>query len=143
MYWQEQLSRTRCPGQKGQSARGLQAVQEAFERHPCTGKLTPEVLAGWQAWAGEHARSFQRASSAVEGRNGSLAQMQHNHRGLPTRRDQVWTVLPNFDCRAADGTTPAARFFRRAFPALFASVLSQIDALPLPRQRHEAIAVCD
>ena len=143
MYWQEQLSRTRCPGQKVQIARVLQAVQEAFERHPCTGKLTPEVLAGWKSWAGEHARAFQRASSAVEGRNGYLSQMQHNHRGLPTRRYQVWTVLHNFDCRAADGTTPAARFFRRAFPDLFESVLSQIDELPLPRQRHQAIAVSD
>jgi len=76
----------------------LQAVEEAFTRHPCTLKLPAEVLAGWQAWAGEHARAFQRASSAVEGRNGYLAQMQHNHRGLPTRRYQVWTALHNFDC---------------------------------------------
>ena len=100
MYWQEQLSRTRCPEQKAQIARVLQAVQDAFERHPCTGQLAPEVLAGWKSWAGEHARAFQRASSAVEGRNGYLSQMQHNHRGLPTRRYQVWTVLHNFDCRA-------------------------------------------
>ena len=143
MYWQEQLSRTRCPVQKAQIARVLQAVQDAFERHPCTGQLAPEVLAGWTAWAGEHARAFQRASSAVEGRNGYLSQMQHNHRGLPTRRCQVWTVLHNFDCRAADGTTPAARFFRREFPDLFESVLSQIHELPLPRQRHQAFAVSD
>jgi hypothetical protein len=141
MYWQEQLSRTRCPEQKAQIARALHTVQDAFERHPCTGRLTPEVLAGWQAWAGEHARAFQRASSAVEGRNGYLAQMQHNHRGLPTRRYQVWTVLHNFDCRASDGTTPAVRFFRRAFPDLFESVLSQIDELPLPRQRHQVLTV--
>jgi Family of unknown function (DUF6399) len=143
MYWQEPRSRTRCPGQKAQVARVLQAVQAAFERHPCTVQLTPEVLAGWKSWAGEHARAFQRASSAVEGRNGYLSQMQHNHRGLPTRRYQVWTVLHNFDCRASDGTTPAARFFRRAFPDLFESVLSQIDALPLPRQRHRALSVSD
>jgi IclR helix-turn-helix domain len=44
MYWQEQLSRTRCPDQKAQIARALQAVQDAFERHPCTRRLTPEVL---------------------------------------------------------------------------------------------------
>ena len=56
---------------------------------------------------------------------------------------QVWTVLHNFDCHAADGTTPAARFFRRAFPDLFESVLSQIGELPLPRQRRQAIAVSD
>ena len=71
-YWQEQLRRTRCREQKAQIALVLQAVEEAFERHPCTRKLTPEVLAGWKA-AAEHARAFQRASSAVEGRNGSLA----------------------------------------------------------------------
>jgi hypothetical protein len=140
MYWHEQLRRTRCPGQKAQIALVLQAVEEAFERHPCTLKLPAELLAGWKAWAGEHARAFQRASSAVEGRNGYLSQMQHNHRGLPLRRYQVWTVLHNFDGRAADGTTPASRFFRRSFPDLFESVLSQSDALPMPRQRRQALA---
>ena len=140
MYWQEQLRRTRHRGQKAQIALVLQAAAEAFERHACTRQLTPEVLAGWKAWAAEHAKAFQRASSAVEGRNGSLSQMQHNHRGLPTRRYQVWTVLHNFDCRAADGTTPASRFFRRSFPDLFERVLSQIDELPMPRQRRQALA---
>ena len=85
-YWHEQLRRTRHPGHKAQMALVLQAVTEVFARHPCTRQLTPEVLAGWKAWAAEHARAFQRASSAVEGRNGSLSQMQHNHRGIPTRR---------------------------------------------------------
>ena len=140
MYWQEQLRRTRCPGQKAQIALVLQTVAGALERHPCTRQLKPEVLTGWKAWAAEHARAFQRASSAVEGRNGYLSQMQHNHRGLPTRRYQVWTVLHNFDCRAADGTTPASRFFRRSFPNLFESMLSQIDEVPLPRQRRQALA---
>jgi hypothetical protein len=139
MYWHEQLRRTRCPGHKAQIARVLQTVEEAFERHPCTRKLTPEVLAGWQAWAAEHAKAFQRASAAVEGRNGYLSQMQHNHRGLPSRRYQVWTVLHNFDCWATDGTTPASRFFRRSFPDLFERVLSQIDELPMPRQRRQAL----
>jgi len=140
MYWQAQLRRTRHPVQKAQMALVLQAVEEVFARHPCTRQLKPEVLAGWKAWAAEHARAFQRASSAVEGRNGYLAQMQRNHRGLPTRRYQVWTALHNFDGRATDGTTPASRFFRRSFPDLFESVLSQIDALPMPRQRRQALA---
>ena len=143
MYWQEQLLRTRCPRQRGKIALTLQAIQDTFERHPCTHRLAPKVLAAWKAWAAEHARAFQRASSAVEGRNGYLSQMQHNHRGLPKRRYQVWTVLHNFDCRAPDGTTPAARFFRRGFPDLFESVLSQIEDLPWPRQRHQALAVSD
>jgi len=141
MYWQEQLRRTRCPGQKAQIALVLQAIEETFARHSCTRQLTPEVLTGWQAWAAEHARAFQRASSAVEGRNGYLSQMQHNHRGLPTHRYQVWTILHNFDCRAADGTTPASRFFRRTFPDLFETVLSHIETLPQPRRRKHQVAL--
>jgi uncharacterized protein DUF6399 len=137
--WHEQLRRTRCPGQKAQSALVLQTVEEAFGRHACTRQLNPAVLAGWKAWAAEHARAFQRASSAVEGRNGYLSQRQHNHRGLPLRRYPVWTALHNVDCRAADGPTPAARFFRRSFPDLCESVWSHIDALPMPRQRRQAL----
>jgi hypothetical protein len=141
MYWHEKLCRTRHPKQKAQIALVLQMVEDAFERHPCTRQLQPELLASWKAWAAEHAKTFQRASSAVEGRNGYLSQMQHNHRGLPLRRYSVWTVLHNFDCRAKDGTTPASRFFRRSFPDLFERVLAQIEELPMPRQRHQAITV--
>src|SRR5918992_725830 len=75
MYWQEQLRRTRCPGQKAQIALVLQAVEEACERHACTRQLNPEGLGGWKAWGAGHAKAFQRASSAVGGRKGSLAQM--------------------------------------------------------------------
>jgi hypothetical protein len=139
MYWQAQLHRTRHRGQKAQIAIALQAVEAPFERHPCTQPLKPELLADWKAWAADHAKAFQRASSAVEGRNGYLSQMQHNPRGLPARRYRVWTGLHNFDCRAVDGTTPASRFFRRSFPDLFESVLSQIDELPMPRQRRQVL----
>jgi len=141
LYWQQQLSRTRCPRRKAKIRQALEAVQKGFETHPITQQLAPEVLADWKAWGTEHAKAFQRASSAVEGRNGYLSQMHHNHRGLPKRRYQVWTVLHNFDCRASDGTTPASRFFRREFPDLFETVLSKIDALPRPRRRNQAIAL--
>jgi hypothetical protein len=141
MYWQEQLCRTRHPAQKAQIALVLKALEESFERHSCTRQLQPELLADWKAWAADHAKAFQRASSAVEGRNGYLSQMQHNHRGLPARRYPVWTALHNFDGRAKDGTTPASRFFRRSFPDLFESVLAQIDELPMPRECRQAIAV--
>src|SRR6266478_6556278 len=87
-----------------------------------------------------HAITLQCAASAVEGRNGSLAQRHHNHRGLPKQRDKVWTILHNFDCRASDGTTPASRFFRRPFPDLFDTVLSHIEVLPRSRQRkHDVV----
>ena len=141
MYWQEQLARTRCPRRKAKLLEALKAVEEAMETHPLTHQLAPEVLAGWKAWAAEHARGFQRASSAVEGRNGALSQLHHNQRGLPKRRYKVWTVLHNFDCRAADGRTPASRFFRHEFPDLFETVLSKIDDVPRSRQRNQALAI--
>jgi hypothetical protein len=116
-------------------------VQTAFERHPITGQLAPAVRAGWETWASEHAKAFQRASSAVEGRHGSWSQRQHNHRGLPKGRYKVWTVVHTFDCRASDGLTPASRFFRLDFPDLFETVLSHIEALPRPRRRTQARAL--
>ena len=140
MYWQEQLRRTRHRAQKAQIALVLKELEEEFEQHSCTRQLQPELLANWKAWASDHAKAFQRASSAVEGRNGYLSQMHHNHRGLSARRYPVWTALHNFDGRAKDGTTPASRFFRRSFPDLFERVLSQIDELPRPRQRRQALA---
>jgi hypothetical protein len=141
MYWQQQVSRTRGRRRKAKLVKVLEALQVAFETHPLTAALTPEVLVGWKAWAAEHAKTFQRASSAVEGRNGYLSQMHHNHRGLPRRRYQVWSALHNFDCRASDGSTPASRFFRREFPDLFETVLAHIEELPRPRKRQSAITL--
>ncbi len=143
VYGQQPAARTRCPRRKAKLLQAFQARQAACETPPLTQQLAPGVLADWQAWAAERAPTFQRASSAVEGRNGSLSQMHHNHRGLPKRRSKVWTVLPNFDCRAPDGTTPAARFCRRAFPDLFETVFAQVGDLPRPRKRKRAMALSD
>jgi hypothetical protein len=143
MYGQDQVSRARSRRRKAQLLQVFEVVQAAFEAHPLTAQLPPEVLVGWQAWAAEHVQTFQRASSAVEGRNGYLSQMHHHHRGLPKRRYQVWSALHNFDCQASDGSTPASRFFRREFPDLFETVLAQIEELPRARKRQSAIALSD
>src|SRR5438876_8719236 len=141
MYWHAQVSRTRCRRRKAKRQEALEEVRAAFERHAITQRLAPQVLAAWTAWATDRVKAFQRASSAVEGRNGYLSQMHHNHRGLPKQRYKVWTILHNFDCRASDGTTPASRFFRRTFPDLFETVLSHIEALPQPRRRKHQVAL--
>ena len=143
MSWQQQAARTRCPRRTAKILQAFKAMQAACETHPMTQQLAPEVRADWQAWAAERATTLQRASSAVEGRHGSLSQMHHHHRGVPKRRPKVWTVLPNCDCRAPDGTTPASRFFRRSFPDLFETVFSQVGDLPRPRKRHQAMALSD
>jgi uncharacterized protein DUF6399/IclR-like helix-turn-helix domain-containing protein len=142
VYWEHQVAHTRCTRRKAKLREALETVQVAFQTHVITQQLAPQVLEEWKAWATQRTRAFQRTSSAVEGRNGTLAQMHHNQRGLPKHRYKVWTVLHNFDCRAADGTTPATRFFKRPFPDLFETVLSSIEVLPRPRQRHDDIALC-
>lgn len=119
--------------------RVLERVRAACDAHGITRCLPAQALKDWYAWATQQVSAFQRASSAVEGRNGSLAGMHHQQRGLPTRRSKVWTVLHNFDTPAADGTTPATRFFRHTFPDLFETVLANVGALPQPRQRKRVV----
>jgi len=141
VYWDYQVGRTRGRRRKVTLHAAWQAVQAAFARHPITQRLAPHVLEEWHAWALDRGKAFQRASSAVEGRNGFLSQMHHNHRGLPKQRSKVWPVLHNFDCRAVDDTPPASRFFRREFPDLFETVLAHVGDLPRPRQRNQSMAL--
>ena len=141
VYWEHQVAHTRCARRKAQLVQALEVVRAAFDTHTITRRLDRQVLEQWQAWARLRVQVFARTSSAVEGRNGYLSQMHHNQRGLPKQRYKVWTILHNFDCRASDGTTPAARFFRRTFPDLFETVVSHIEALPQPRRRKHQVAL--
>jgi hypothetical protein len=141
VYWEHQVARTRCARRKAKIRHALEAMQGALNHHALTQCLPPHVFKEWHMWATQRVQAFQRTSSAVEGRNGYLSQMHHNHRGLPKQRYKVWTALHNFDCHAADGTTPASRFFRRTFPDLFETVLSNIEDLPRPRKRNQAMAL--
>lgn len=96
-YWEHQMTRTRCARRKAQLQRALESVRVKLDTHAITRCLPPQVLEEWQAWATHQVYAFHRASSAVEGRNGCLAQLHHNQRGLPTHRYKVWTVLqPRF-----------------------------------------------
>jgi hypothetical protein len=141
VYWEHHVAHTRCARRKAKIRQALETMQGAFRQHALTQCLPPQARKEWHMWATQRVKAFQRTSSAVEGRNGSLSQMHHNHRGLPQQRYKVWTALHNFDCHATDGTTPASRFFMRMFPDLFETVLSHIDALPRPRKRNQAMAL--
>jgi hypothetical protein len=136
VYWEHHMAHTRSARRKAKMRQAWEAVRAALHTHALTLRLPPQALEDWHAWATRQVHAFQRASSAVEGRNGALAQLHHNQRGLPQQRYKVWTILHNFDCRAADGTTPAARFLGRTFPDLFETIISHIGALPRPRHRE-------
>jgi hypothetical protein len=134
-YWEPQVLRTRCARRKAKMQQTLERLRAEFDAPVIPRSLPPQALEDWQTWATQQVYALQRASSAVEGRNGYLAGLHPQQRGLPTRRYKVWTALQNFALRAADGMTPATRFFRHAFPDLFETVCSHVGALPQPRQR--------
>jgi len=141
VYWEYQVAHTSCARRRVRMQEALEVLRIAFDQHAITEQLDPQVLKQWQGWATEQVKAFQRTSSAVEGRNGYLSGMPHNQRGLPKERYPVWTVVHNFDCRASDGTTPAARFFSRSFPDLFETVLAGMGELPRPRRRTEDVGI--
>jgi hypothetical protein len=134
VYWQCQLERCRSPAQRPIYQQALERAQKKLENHPLTSQWETRLLAQGEQWAKTMVSRFQRTSSAVEGRNGYLSQINHSRRGLSTKRLRVLTVLHNFELKRADGTTAAERFFGTCFPDLFEWVLSRMQDLPLPRQ---------
>lgn len=141
-YWQ--IIHNRVPSK--QKNRDLkiyynQLIQKSikeYEQHPITEileKRLPKQLQEYHEWAEDVARSFQRASSQVEGRNGYLAFIHKANRGLSNQRLRVLTVVHNFDTRSYDQKTPVERLFKREFPDLFEFVLHNVTPFPEPRKK--------
>src|SRR5262245_10383089 len=97
--WEPHVAHTRWPRRTATLRQALEAMQVAFDQQALPPCLPLHALQAWQAWATHRVSALQRASSAVEGRNGALAQLHHHQRGVPKHRYKVWTVLHNFDCR--------------------------------------------
>jgi hypothetical protein len=133
IYWQVQAERTTQPHLKDCYQQAADQAVGSFQRHPLTQGMTEGDLAYWQPWAEYMVAKFQRASSAVEGRNGYLSQLHHTGRGISPQRLQVLTVIHNFELKRPDGTTAAQRLFGREFPELFDWLIQQMGDLPLPR----------
>jgi hypothetical protein len=138
IYWQVQAERTTQPELKQGYQQAADQALAAFQHHPLTQGMTEGDLAYWQPWAEYMVAKFQRASSAVEGRNGYLSQMHHTGRGISPQRLQVLTVIHNFGLKRPDGTTAAQRLFGREFPELFDWLVKQMGDLPLPRKSRTA-----
>jgi hypothetical protein len=81
VYWEHQVAHTRCVRRKAKVQQACEAVRATFHTHGLTMRLPALALEEWHTWATQQVHAFQRASSAVEGRNGMLAQLHHNQRG--------------------------------------------------------------
>lgn len=134
IYWHDQLEKTRNPEMRKVYEAALQKAQAAYADHLMTPTVSKKELDRWRTWAKWASGNFHRASSAVEGRNGSLSQSYHNGRGLTSRRLGALTVIHNYDTSRNDGSTPAERLYGEQFPDLFDWLLNRMGALPLPRK---------
>jgi len=74
------MAHTRCARRKTKRRQVWERVRAAFHQHALTLRLPAQALEDWHTWATQQVRVFQRASSAVEGRNGALAQLHHHQR---------------------------------------------------------------
>ena len=134
LYWHKQMERTQNPNLKMLYKQAWERALAMWQANPITLNLSSAEIERWRAWAEWMAGKFQRASSAVEGRNGCLSQMYHNGRGLTKPRLKALTVIHNFDLKRTDGTTAAERLFGTQFPDLFEWVADRMEELPLPRE---------
>ncbi|MGJ3245959.1 MAG: DUF6399 domain-containing protein [Elainellaceae cyanobacterium] len=134
LYWSQQADKTRTPHLKH---RYQQAASDAFDLLMAAERTVtlPEVdHLQWMQWGRRMCATYQRTSSAVEGRNGYLAQRHHASRGFSAQALTVLTILHNFDLKRPDGSTAAQRLFGHPFPDLFESVLSTFSELPRPKR---------
>jgi hypothetical protein len=132
-YWTAQAQRTQNPCLKLTYQQAAALAHKALQTHAFT--LTHAQFAHWQAWANAMVTKYQRASSAVEGRNGYLSAVHHNRRGLSQSRLQAMTTIHNFYLKRPDGTTAAERLFGSPPPDLFDWLVQHMPDLPAPRQR--------
>lgn len=133
-YRAEQVTRTDTPELRAVYREAHKEALQAWRNHPLTADVPAETMQACRQWAESMTTRFQRTSSAIEGRNGSPAQMYHNTRGLSGRRLRALTVLHNFACRRWDGSTPAERLFGTLFPDVFEWLLERAPPLPAPRK---------
>jgi hypothetical protein len=135
VYWGLQQRRTSSGLLQHAYTHAATQAADRLHAHPLTQVLAPQELTRWRRWATWIAMKFQRTSSAVEGRNGMLARMNHTQRSIPVRRLKVATVIHNFGIRREDGTTAAERLFGEPFPDLFDWIVEHVRELPPPRRR--------
>ncbi|CAK8711369.1 hypothetical protein KKHLCK_00360 [Candidatus Electrothrix laxa] len=139
VYWYNQSKKTKNPTLRKEYEKAHQKALVVFYTHVLTGTFSEDEMLFWQNWAQEMVGKFHRASSAVEGRNGFLSQIYHNHRGLRPKRLKTLTVLHNYLITRSDGSTAAQRLFGEKPPDLFEWVLHQMGELPLPRKPRRRV----
>ena len=139
VYWHQQLHKTQNSQARENYRKAWTQASHTLETHPFSATLPDSDIQRWLTWAEWMVRQFHRSSSADEGRNGCLAQLYHNGRGLTPQRLRALTVIHNYGLKHEDGTTAARRLFGTEHPELFSWLLEEMGALPLARKSQERV----
>jgi len=139
VYWHQQLHKTQNSRCRENYRKAWTQANHALQAHPFSATLPDSEIQRWLTWAEWMVRQFHRSSSAVEGRNGCLAQLYHNGRGLTPQRLRALTVIHNYGLKHEDGTTAAMRLFGTEHPDMFFWLLEQMGELPLARKSRERV----
>lgn len=138
VYWSQQADKTRQPQLKQHYQTAASGAFDALMAHPYTRQADDLEQTRWRRWCLWISTKYQRTSSAVEGRNGYLAQRHQVTRGFSEQSLKTLTTIHNFDLKRPDGTTAAQRLFGHPFPDLFEWVLSHTTDVPSPRKSTKA-----
>src|SRR6266568_3624844 len=133
-YYLDRVAETRTV-RDGEPLRELAKRLRAplFEPGGVLSALSPEAQTQLHDEAQRLATVFQRSSSNVEGRNGSLSLRSHQLRGLDLpRKRECFTAIHNFFLTRSDGTTAAERFFGQKPRSMFAAILESVEVAPAP-----------
>ena len=139
VYWHQRLHLTQNRQSRESYRKAWTQASHTLEAHPFSATLPDSEIQRWLTWAEWMVRQFHRSSSAVEGRNGCLAQLYHNGRGLTPQRLRALTVIHNYGLKHEDGTTAARRLFGNEHPELFSWLLEQMGELPLARKSRKRV----
>lgn len=100
--------------------------------------LTDEAFLALLPVAASVAALWQRTTSSIEGRNGTLSQRHHARRGLSEGKLRCATNVHNFFSRRKDGTTAAERFFGSKHRDVARAALQAMGDLKRPRHSRTA-----
>ena len=100
--------------------------------------VTDEAFLSLLPVAAALAALWQRTTSSIEGRNGTLSQRHHARRGLSEKKLRCATHVHNFFSRRKDGATAAERFFGRKHSDVARAALEAMGDLKRPRHSRKA-----
>ena len=130
VYWKKQIPKTDSKIIKRLYAASSYRAQKLCDEHSLTKQMlnkTDKSL--WDDWANSMCCLFQRTSSAIEGRNGWLAQMHFCGRGISEKRLRSQTTIHNYFLKRQNGTTACERLSGIKPDCLFEFILKKIDKL--------------